>query len=170
VTLLALLACRPPTAAGSASDPVSADPRDPDEITVFVVRHAEKAGESADPELTEEGVARAALLAHLLHDVELASVHSTDTNRTRETARPTAEDQELDIELYDATTEVVDEVTHRRGAHLVVGHSNTVPSIVRQLDPSAEVPTIGAEEYDRLYIIVWTEADATTSLLRYGDE
>jgi probable phosphoglycerate mutase len=163
LTLLALLACRPPAPAATEA-PAEALP----EATVFVVRHAEKATGSEDPSLTEEGAARAARLASLLSDVELVGVHSTDTTRTRETARPTAEHHGLTVELYDPPEDVVDKIVQRRGAHLVVGHSNTVPSIVGLLDPQAEAPPIDDTEYNRLYMVVWTEAGATTSLLRYG--
>src|SRR3954467_6450857 len=59
--------------------------------TVIVVRHAEKAAEPAsDPALTALGSARADALYDLVKDAGVQAVMSTEFQRTRLTAAPTA--------------------------------------------------------------------------------
>ena len=121
------------------------------------MRHAEKAPEPAgDPVLSPAGEARAGHLAEMLGKEELAAVYASETTRARETARPTAEDQGLEItsypplELESLIRRVFAE--HRGETVLVVGHSNTVPDLVRLLggeDPG-EMPET---EYDSLFVV-----------------
>ena len=54
------------------------------------------------------------------------------------------------------------------GRHLVLGHSNTTPSLVEALGGDAHGP-IDEFEYDRLYIVVITGDEVSTVLLRFGE-
>ncbi len=72
--------------------------------TLFLVRHAEKADQTAASPLTEKGKARAEALANLLRDANVGAVFSTNFIRTRETARPLAEKRSLTVQLYDPRT------------------------------------------------------------------
>ena len=102
-------------------------------LTVFLVRHAEKAEDSRDPELSRPGHARAAELAVLLGDRGIEHVHSTDFIRTRDTAGPVA--ATLGVELYDPSDlpAFAARLGRDGGRHLVVGHSNTTPPLVELL-------------------------------------
>ena len=54
------------------------------------------------------------------------------------------------------------------GRHLVVGHSNTTPSVVELLggDPGSKIEKT---EYDRLYIVtIGADGAVSTLLIRYG--
>ena len=53
-------------------------------LVVFVVRHAEKADASRDPDLSVAGRQRAAQLAVLLRDTGVKYVHSSDFKRTKD--------------------------------------------------------------------------------------
>lgn len=149
----------------------------------FLVRHAERADDgpadpamvtdphlAQDPPLSEGGQARARLLASMLRDAGLTHIHSTSYRRTLETAAPTAEATGLTVEPYDASDL---EAFSRRlretpGRHLIVGHSNTTPALVRALggDPGEPIEPL---EYDRLYVLT-LEGDAVlTVLLRFGE-
>lgn len=138
-------------------------------LVVYLVRHAEKAGEKGDVPLAEAGTERALNLAKMLADVPVAGVHSTDTLRTRSTGQPTAAAHDSQVQLYDprAPDELVAQLKKSGGHHLVVGHSNTVGGLVEALGGQPGV-TIRDDEYDRLYIVVVNgDAPVSTSLLRY---
>jgi len=142
-----------------------------DSVVVFVARHAEKAEDgSNDPGLTPEGRARAARLARILSDAGLTTVYSTDYARTRETARPAAEEAGLGVHLYDpdAPKELAARLRGAPGRYLVIGHSNTVPGLVRALGGQAG-GELGEAEYDRLYVVLLGPGGATTLALRYGE-
>lgn len=164
--LVLLCACRveePPVLTLSPED----TPLEP--AIIFAVRHAEKTGSALDSPLTDEGASRAIALAQVLRSADLVGVHSTDTVRTIETAQPTAEVHGLPVELYDVSTSLVEDILAVRGSHLVVGHSDTLPSLLPLFDPNIVVESFSGIEYDRLYVIVRDDEGASTTLLRYGE-
>lgn len=139
-------------------------------VTVVVVRHAEKETTGGDVPLTAAGQERAERLAVVLADLKLGSVHSTDTLRTRSTGAPTAAAHGLKVELYDheAPEALVGKLEAMGGAHLVVGHSNTVPALVTAFGGDGGTPIVEASEFDRLYLVTrQPEGPTATSLLRY---
>lgn len=137
---------------------------------IFLVRHAEKADAGRDPELSEAGRQRAAELAHVLRDASIDRIHSTDFIRTRETAAPLATMRGLKLELYDAAklAEMAQMLRQQRQRHLVVGHSNTTPELVRLLGGDPGTPIEESSEYDRLYVVTVDESGVTSVLMRYG--
>ena len=143
-----------------------------EETVVYLVRHGEKMLDgSRDPALSRAGLERSAALAELLVDAGVTHVHSSDLIRTRRTAQPLADRLGLPVETYDPRDLAALAVKLRStpGRHLVSGHSDTTPALVRLLggDPGGEIDE--ATEYDRLYVLVLSEdGGATTVLLRYG--
>ncbi len=155
----------------ASAEAIAAEVERAETTIVFIVRHAEKAGESGDVPLSPEGRERAEDLAAVLANVDLDTVHSTATVRTRSTAAPAARAAGLPVELYDHTEPgaMLDELLIEGGTHLVIGHSNTVPDLVRHLggNPGSE---FRHDDYDRLYVLVVPRTGDPTSLrLRYGD-
>lgn len=129
-----------------------------DTTTTFIlVRHAEKSSSGSDPVLTAAGLLRADHLRDLLKQVDLNAVYSTNFNRTRQTAQPTATDKGLSIINYDpfSLSPFVDSVlaNFNHGTVLVVGHSNTTPSLLNELVGSNTYANIPDSEYDNLYIV-----------------
>lgn len=164
--VLVLGAC---TETSSPKSPSPAPPRE-DPVVVFLVRHAEKVDASDDSPLTAEGEARARALAELLRSAKIDHVHSSNFRRTRDTAAPTAEQFGLEVALYDTAdlSKLAEMLAHGRGRHLVVGHSNTTPRLVKLLggEPGS---AIDHDEYDRLYVLTLAPDDTrTTVLLRFG--
>ena len=156
LSLLALGAC-----ASSTAHP---------ETTIYLVRHAEKqAGD--DPSLTLVGQARAEILAQELQDAGLTAIWSTDTKRTRETARPTARATGLPVQIYDPSRldAFAKQLKAAPGAVLVVGHSNTTPQLVKALGGKPGTPIDEAIEYDQLYVVTVTRGRAKSELRRYGE-
>ncbi len=108
---------------------------------VLVVRHAEKVDNSADPALSEAGIARARALAEALVDAKIEHVIVTQRQRTRLTAGPTMSARGLTPEAIgfgasmDAHVAEVAAAARKQTGKvvLIVGHSNTVPAIVHAL-------------------------------------
>jgi broad specificity phosphatase PhoE len=119
---------------------------------IYLVRHGEKAAVGQDPELTAQGQARAQAIAAILARTGITGIYSTPTQRTRQTAQPLAQRIGLEVQLYDprAPKALVEKVKALSGPVLVVGHSNTLPELVR-LFGGAPGADIGDDEYDRLY-------------------
>lgn len=152
-----------PTAAmagGHAAEPVTTDPGR--QQLVILVRHAEKVlDQSKDPALTDAGLARANTLASVLRHAGVAAIITTEWQRTRATAAPLAK-------LSGITPIVVSTAASSTPPHaeqvaaavraqaadvvLVVGHSNTVPAIIKALGGPA-IAEIGDTEYDNLYTL-----------------
>ncbi len=119
---------------------------------IYLVRHGEKMSEHGDPDLSPAGRTRAQHIATLLHRTGLTGIFSTPTNRTRQTAEPSAQTTGLAVQVYDPKQPkaLVEKVKGLTGAVLVVGHSNTLTELVR-LFGGAPGADIGDNEYDRLY-------------------
>lgn len=139
--------------------------------TVYVVRHAEKES-GDDPGLTAAGRERARQLAHVLEDVGVDAVFSTDWARTRETAAPVAEAAGLSPQLYASANEVADAIREQSGgpagdSFLVVGHSNTLDDVAASLGVTG-LSDLDESEYDHLYVIHLHPAGAFLDRLRFG--
>ena len=126
----------------------------------FVVRHAERAdagmpaGTSTDPDLSEAGQARAAVLASMLRDARITRIYVTEFKRTRQTAQPLATLLKIEPIVIPAadTPALVQALNAAAGSALVVGHSNTLPAIVKGLG-AGETFQVGEAEYDNLLVV-----------------
>jgi broad specificity phosphatase PhoE len=168
--LLALLAlAAPPAAAQSAAGAT----------TVYLVRHAEKVDESRDAALSEIGLRRADALADALANAGITAVYATQFQRTQRTGgalaarmglTPTIEAASGDAAAHARAIADAIRTRHAGGRVLVVGHSNTVPLIVRALGGSAP-EALGDNEYDSLFIVTLPAAGGavTTVRARYGE-
>jgi broad specificity phosphatase PhoE len=138
---------------------------------VVVVRHAEKVDESDDPLLSAAGKARARALARHLRTAGVKAIYVTQYRRTGLTAAPLAVAAGLKpiIIHADAGQELVDRIRkdNPNDVVLVVGHSDSVPEVLRLLGHPEPV-TIGGAEYDNLFVVVPGKAGPPTVLrLRY---
>lgn len=134
---------------------------------IYITRHAEKTTEGKDPDLTAQGQARARTIARMLGKTGIVAILSTPTRRTLQTAQPLAKQSGLAVQTYDAGTPgaMIDKLKAIAGPVLVVGHSNTVPELVRLLGGVPGTP-IADDEFDRLYqLIVAADGSVTTVLL-----
>ncbi|HOY04905.1 MAG TPA: phosphoglycerate mutase family protein [Saprospiraceae bacterium] len=146
-----------------------------DTATTFIVlRHAETSGSGSDPNLSAAGMARADELRRILGNVPLAAVFSSNYNRTRQTAQPTATDKSLNVNIYDPLNQspLVDEwlSAYRGQTVLVLGHSNTVPALLNLFLGSNEYSNLPDTEYNNLFIATVSERGRAKVLhLKYGD-
>jgi phosphohistidine phosphatase SixA len=133
---------------------------------IYLVRHAEKGTVGKDPDLTTDGQLRAQNIAAILQKTGIRHLFTTPYARTRQTAQPLAQRAGLAVETYDPSSPktLVDKVKALSGAVLVVGHSNTLPDLVRLFggSPGAD---IADNEYDRVYLIVPGRGDAPQTIL-----
>jgi broad specificity phosphatase PhoE len=132
-----------------------------DSTTIIVVRHAEKELGSGDPPLNSAGQARAEMLARMFGDVHapghIDAIYVSPTIRSQMTAAPVAARLGLTpivAPAHDARS-LAHRVLHEHsgGRVLVVGHSDTVPEIVKSLTGAKGLPPIGEAEYSTMYIV-----------------
>lgn len=154
--------------------------------TVFLVRHAERAEQPReDPPLTEQGVARSQVLARLLSTAGIKAIFTSQATRTKRTAEPLA--SKLGITpttlvlktnpsnprqiAEESTKETVDKIlAHAGGSVLVIGHSNSIPDVIKMLGGDV-TPTIDERKFDDLFVVtVYAKGKARVAHLKYGSE
>ena len=183
---LLLLLASAGVCAGQAPDakPAQVDAGGGKVTTVFVVRHAEKALEPArDPALTEAGRARAEALARLLSGAGVRAVYASQYARTQQTAEPLAKLLGVPVGVValgvkpDRPREVSEQSIrelkgrvegHAGEAVLVVGHTNSVPDLIRELGGDV-VPKMDESKFDDLFVVtVYAAGRAKVVRLTYG--
>ncbi len=122
---------------------------------LYLVRHAEKATDSTDPDvpLSDAGKVTANALTAWFAERELDAIYTTHLRRTQQTAAPLAAARDLDIRVLPAS-DSARLLARLKTAHcgervLVVGHSNTVPEIAAAF--GAEAFEIGESEFGWIY-------------------
>jgi phosphohistidine phosphatase SixA len=171
-TVLLAQACAAPQATRIAPIAVAG-------TTVVIVRHAEKSTDDPrDPSLSAAGQQRARDLSIVLKDAGVTDVYVTQYKRTRQTAEPLAQASGISVieRPIDATNsatyaqDLAHEILTRSAGKsvLVVGHSNTVPDIVKALSGNA-VPPITDAEYDHIYVVTIAATGSPRVMqLRFG--
>lgn len=160
---------------------------------VYVIRHAERQGES----LSAAGLARADRLADLLEHAGITTICTTQIERTKQTADPLRKRLEgrglavrarelplpdellrdpANAALLSAYGESVAAALRAGGPDeivLVVGHDVMVPAVVRGLGASTDV-VIAPDEFDHLFVVIpraeGDERPAGVLHLRQGSE
>jgi broad specificity phosphatase PhoE len=124
--------------------------------TVFLVRHADKAGPNIDDLHDPLGTDRAEKLVHVLGSAEITAIYHSDTVRSQKTGAPLAGHLQMTPVEYPAlsTQQLAAEIraNHAGERVLVVGHSNTVPDIIDELG-GVRLADIPDSVYDNLYVI-----------------
>jgi len=124
--------------------------------TVYLVRHAERANDTDTTSLSAEGLRRADRLSARLAAIKLDTIYVTPYARTRQTALPTAHSKGLPLTYYP--TSPVAKITQRirtfkSKSALLVGHSNTVLEITRNLGAKPTLQKIEHGDYANLLIL-----------------
>ncbi len=138
--------------------------------TYYLIRHAEKDRSdktNKDPHLIEKGIKRAKHWAQVLKNVEFDMVFSTNYNRTKETAKPTAELQNVGISIYDPRNVDIKEFMQKTKGKtvLIVGHSNTTPMFTNSLLGEKKYDMIADDNNGNLYIVTINNSSKSSSLL-----
>ena len=126
--------------------------------TIFIVRHAERADATKDSDLSEAGRARAEALAKMLKDKNITTIYATEYKRTQQTAAPLAKVHGITITKLQAddNAALVEKLRASNGNALVVGHSNTIPELIKALGISEPI-NIDDNDYDNLFEVVLGE-------------
>ena len=127
---------------------------------VILVRHAELQGAAMAPAkdlaLSEAGEARASRLADILRGTGVDAVYVTDFARTAKTAEPLAKaiNREPTVLPKGNARELVERLRkdHRDETVLMVGHTDTLPELLKALGHPAEVK-IDAQDYGNLFVV-----------------
>jgi broad specificity phosphatase PhoE len=124
---------------------------------VILVRHAERLDDSTDSPLSKAGEARAVRLAGQLKDAGIRAIYTTQYARTIQTAEPIA--SALGLKPITITASDVAALVNRLRTQnmndvvLVIGHSNTLPSILTALGATEQI-TIADNQYDDLFVFI----------------
>ena len=145
--------------------------------TIYIVRHAEKDSTSdrADPTLSALGQTRALALRKTLMGHHPAALFTTDTKRTRATLAPLAEALKLEPQTYDPKRgrDLADRILKEYAGKsvVIVGHSNTVLSLIDDFGATPPVEEIGENDYEYLFTVRVAEGMMPTVDMRgYGPE
>ena len=126
----------------------SADP------LVVIVRHAEKADNSEDAELSPAGRQRADVLVRVLKDANITAIFTSERKRTQETAAPLAKSIGVSPSILGAKDypALVSKLREVKGNALVVGHGNTIPDVIKALGIDAPVQ-IADTDYSQIFVV-----------------
>jgi broad specificity phosphatase PhoE len=153
-------------------------------ITVYLVRHAERADEPRqDPPLTEKGALRAQELGRMLGKANVKAIITSQFLRTKQTADALAKQANVPVTSISlslnpsnprmiseqSTAEVTNKILERGGESvLVVGHSNSIPDVIKMLGGDV-TPVIDEKKYDDLFVVtVYAKGKAKVAHMKYG--
>jgi broad specificity phosphatase PhoE len=142
--------------------------------TIYLVRHAEK-DTGNNPPLTQAGFKRAGDLMRYLSSKNISHIYSTKYKRTNQTADSLKLVQNLTIIIYEADTignDLVNKINENGDngkTILVVGHSNTIPKLIRRLGViSYTVQNLGDNEFDNIFKVVYKKRKVKFVQKKYG--
>jgi 2,3-bisphosphoglycerate-dependent phosphoglycerate mutase len=137
----------------SGNDGPPVQPLPAQKTVVYLIRHAEKADNSANPDLSAAGLQRANNWAVILQDVKFNACYSTNYNRTLQTIQPTATSNSKEVTLYDPSNFSLQEIIagHRGKNVFIVGHSNTIPQLINAYLNTNTYPDMAETEFGNLY-------------------
>ena len=156
--------------------------------TVYLVRHAEKAAEPAtDPPLLESGIKRSEELARTLGKAGVKTIYTSQYLRAKQTAEPLAKQLGIALTIIPVSTvipakmsaanprelspqyltEMAERVySNSGGAVFIVGHSNTIPEIIKALGGDV-APAIDETVFDDLFVVtVYAKGKAKVAHLK----
>ena len=132
---------------------------DPDDRIYYLVRHAEKdTFPKNDPDLTDFGYERSYRLAEIFKSARIDQVYSTIFLRTLMTSDSTAKSKGMAIKSYDhkdlkTFAERLKNIDDQK-RFLIVGHSNSTPSLANHIHGSTVLEQFDESDYDNLIAII----------------
>jgi phosphohistidine phosphatase SixA len=135
--------------------------------SIYLVRHAEKLNDSKNPTLTVCGQLRAKQLASLLAPTKITHIYSTHYQRTIQTAKPFAKQQNIAIKNYNPKylEQLSLKLQQQKVNTLVVGHSNTTPRLVTLLTKETITP-LTEQDYQQLYHVQFIDEQVMLTIFQ----
>jgi broad specificity phosphatase PhoE len=139
--------------------------------TYYFIRHAEKLRidkTDKNPNLNYNGYKRAEAWKDVFSNISFDAVYSTDYNRTKLTAKPTADSNNLPILLYNPNSMYSEAFKNNTKGKtvLVVGHSNTTNVFVNKILGVEKYEEIKDNNNSNLYIVTITDGKSSSVLLK----
>ena len=146
--------------------------------TIYLIRHAEKADGSADPSLSDAGLARAQNWGRYFDDKNITAYYTTNYKRTKETALEitstsltmpeSGTERNFRMNVYDPMTFSLKQVAadNKGNSVIVVGHSNTIPTLVNNFIGERKYIDIPESDFGNLYIIKITGDKITHEMVK----
>lgn len=139
--------------------------------TYYFIRHAEKQRTdktNRNPDLNYKGVQRAERWKEVFSNVKFDAIYSTDYNRTKQTAKPTADSKKLPVLLYNPRKMYSEGFQNNTKGKtvLVVGHSNTTNAFANKVLGENKYPQIDDRNNANLYIVTVIDGKASSVLLK----
>ena len=139
--------------------------------TYYFIRHAEKLRidkTDKNPNLNFNGYKIAEAWKDVFSNVSFDAVYSTDYNRTKLTAKPTAISKNLPILLYNPNTMYSEAFQNNTKGKtvLVVGHSNTTNVFVNKILGIEKYNEIKDNNNSNLYIVTISNGETSSILLK----
>lgn len=135
-------------------------------MVIYLTRHAEKVS-GPDPVLSERGLLRARNIATMLRRAGIRHIYATPFRRAHQTAEALAARVSLAVQNYDPGAQAVfaRQLLALDGNTLVVGHTDTLPDLIRLLGGEPGMPYLETD-FDRVYqLVIATDGHVTTTLL-----
>ena len=123
---------------------------------IILVRHAEKADDSSDTELSEAGRQRAQRLVKAIGKYRPGAFYSTNYKRTRDTIGPLAAKRNKEVQTYDPRRpgELLNNIANSKTKRFVVaGHSNTIPKLVNLITKKELFKDLEESEFSVIWLI-----------------
>lgn len=152
-------------------NPLSAQTESAEDVsTYYFIRHAEKDrsdSSNKDPHLNETGKIRANKWSSVFNNITFDAIYSTDYNRTKETAEPTAVKNNLELFIYSPRDIKLEEFLKKTKGKtvLIVGHSNTTPFFVNEIIGQKKYIQIDDNNNGNLYLITIKDGNISDQLL-----
>ncbi len=139
--------------------------------TYYLIRHAEKDRtnpKNKNPKLNEKGLERAEKWARVFKNIDFDAVYSTNYYRTLKTAKPSADKDNLEIEIYNPKKMYTSKFKKETKGQtvLIVGHSNTTPFFANKILGEYIYEQIADDNNGNLYIITVTKERKIPVLLK----
>lgn len=141
--------------------------QDKEITTIYLIRHAEKADNSSNPELSQAGIERAINWAKYFEKTPIDAFYTTLYRRTQQTCATIATTKQKEINFYKPQDlDLKKLISENKGKTiLIVGHSNTIPKHINQLLGQEKYSDIPESDFGNLYIVKAKNNEITSELI-----